>query len=133
MIFFENNDQIGDYGRVEIAMRYFVYSTQPKQQIPVCSVEEMMQLAIEERAWPEFVDPDSVPDWYEELVYGKSLKRLGVSRRRLKKFLGKIFLKYGEPTKVEKIAKDYNNYWRKLDEAVYFDFYTQEYPDFTYD
>jgi hypothetical protein len=125
MIFFKNDDQIGDYGRIEIAMRYFIYSKDPMVQIPFCSVDEMMEYATEHGAWPEFCESEvKIPEWYGEHIYGTSLKDLGVSRRRFKKFLNKIFIKYGEPDRVEKIAKDWNDYLAKFDssEGLEFDF-----------
>ncbi len=124
MIFAINDDQIGEYGRIEVAIRELRYSTEPRDYIPICSWQEMMRLMIEDGFYPEFIEYDSLPWWFEGIVYNQCPVSDLVKPRIFKKWCKKLFEKYGEPKRTAIIAKRFDQWCDSLSE--------ENIPDFSY-
>lgn len=119
MIFCENHDQIGEYGRIEVVIRDLVYSIEPRVCLPIYDFNELMRLISEEAYFPEFV-PDH-PKWLEPICgYPDALKHY-VKKRVFKKWVKKIFKLYGEPDRIEKIHNDFELWLDSINDETDFE------------
>jgi len=119
VIFCENHDQIGEYGRIEVVIRDLVYSTEPRAYLPIYDFNEFMRLISEEAYWPEFVN--NLPTWLEPICgYPDDLKHY-VKKRVFKKWAKKIFKLYGEPERIEKIHNDFELWLDSINDETDFE------------
>jgi hypothetical protein len=119
MIFCEFNDQVDEYGRIEVVIRNLVYSTEPRAYLPIYDFNEFMRFISEEAYWPDFVK--KIPSWLEPICgYPDSLKHY-VKKRVFKKWAKKIFNLYGEADRVEKIHNDFESWLDSINDETDFE------------
>lgn len=120
MIFAIKDDQVDEYGRIEVDIRYFTVSRQSRKQLPVFGWREIMDLMIDEGFYPEF--ECSIPSWVEGVAYNRKNINSIVKPRIFKKWCKKLFNKYGEPERVLEIDEKFDEWLDSLDEENSSDF-----------
>lgn len=118
MLFAINDDQIGEYGRIEIAIRYLVYSSEPRNYLPIYSWKEVLKF-IADGYFPEFLEYETVPRWVENMPYDGDQK---IKKRLIKKWCKKLFNDFGEPERVKIIHSNFDKWLERIDNGEEVDF-----------